>query len=232
MTTLRPRARHEFDEELRRLRDQIERMGTKALEALDSCARALVNVEPSTALGIIERDREIDAFELAIDHQTMTILALRQPVASDLRLVSSALKVVTDLGRIGDLAVNIAERLIELGPPPASSADGPLMAMLGEARGMLALAVAAFVRDDPGGAREVLDDEQLLDLDFRRLVDALAAQAREQPESLSRLTRVQMIAKYVERVGDHAANIAKMAVFSATGEDIRHPDAQGLSDGG
>lgn len=228
MTSLRPHSSHEFEEELTQLREHIERMGGKVLAAVDACARALVEPDPSTALAIIERDREIDAFELAIDHQILTILALRQPVASDLRLLSTALKVVPDLERIGDLAVNVAERLIELGPQPASTSGGPLVKMMAQARAMLALAVNAYVRDDAQGTAAVLADERALDVAFRALVDDLAIQAREQPEAISQLTRLQMIAKYIERIGDHAENIAKLAVFSATGEDIRHPDAQGL----
>lgn len=224
--TLRPHTSHDFEHELKAVRAQFEVMGGKVDDVMGDALRALLGPDPAIAVQVIERDREIDSLEVSIDHGSMAILARRQPVATDLRFVTSLLKVVTDLERMGDLAVNVAERVIELGP------DAPLVPyetfseMMERARVMLRDALSAFLNADAARARVAIGEDDRLDEQYRAIVDEVLARARQQPEALFRATRLQMIAKYIERMGDHAVNIAEMAVFIATGADIRHPGAR------
>ena len=217
-------SRH-YERELQELKEKLLLLGGMVERMIDSSMKSLLNRDPDLARRVIESDPRVDAAELEIDHHCLNILALRQPAASDLRFIATALKIVTDLERIGDLTVNIAERSIELNeePPLKPYIDIPRMAS--SAAGMVHQALDAFVNRNPDQAREVLGSDDAVDRLNVQLFRELLTYMIEQPQSVSRALRVTFIAKYLERIADHATNIAQMVIFLCEGRDVRHPSA-------
>jgi phosphate transport system protein len=216
----------EYEQELGHLREQLLVMGSRVEEIIGGSMRALMERDASLAERMIEADRTIDRLEVELDGQCMQILARRQPVASDLRFITLVLKVVTDLERMGDLAVNISERVLELtGEVPLKPyVDLPRMAT--EAQSMLRDALDAFVAKDAERARQVIDRDQMVDDLYGQVFRELLTYMMENSKNVYRATRLQSIAKYLERIGDHATNLAEMVVFMVKGSDIRHPDSR------
>ncbi|MBI5485815.1 MAG: phosphate signaling complex protein PhoU [Deltaproteobacteria bacterium] len=212
----------EYEGELTKLREQILLLGAKVEAAIAGAIRAVVERDDALAQGIVGGDAEIDRLEVETDQLCLSILARRQPVASDLRFLTIALKLVTDLERIGDLSVNIAERSLELSkePPLKPYVDLPVMAQA--AQGMVREALDAFVSRDADRARDVIGRDETVDAYYEQIFRELLTYMMEEPRNIYRATRVQSVAKYLERIGDHACNIAEMVVFMVRGEDIRH----------
>jgi len=212
----------EYENELATLRERVILMGATVEQmfgmALDAFARRDVDMAQRT----IDDDDRIDQLEIEIDRLCLRILALRQPVASDLRFITMALKVVTDLERSGDLAVNIGERVVELGsfePLPAHE----LISHMGSlAQGMLRDALDAFVTSDALKAEAVVERDNTVDALYEQLFPALGSFMRASPEQVDSATRLQSIGKYVERLADHATNIAELVIFMVRGQDVRH----------
>ena len=215
-------SRH-YERDLEILKEKILLLGGKVEEMIASAMKSLLNRDPGLARRVIASDREVDSGELEIDHLCLSLLALRQPAASDLRFIATALKIVTDLERIGDLAVNIAERSIELSeePPLKPYIDIPRMASA--ATGMVKEALDAFVKREPRLAIEVLQADAAVDQLNVQLFRELLTYMIEEPKNVSRALRITFIAKYLERVADHATNIAQMVIFMCEGRDVRHP---------
>ena len=215
-------SRH-YEQELETLKEKILLLGGKVEEMIASAMKSLLSRDPALARRVIASDREVDSGELDIDHLCLSLLALRQPAASDLRFIATALKIVTDLERIGDLAVNIAERSIELSeePPLKPYIDIPRMAAA--ATGMVKEALDAFVKREPRLAIEVLQADAAVDELNVQLFRELLTYMIEEPKNVSRALRITFIAKYLERVADHATNIAQMVIFMCEGRDVRHP---------
>jgi phosphate transport system protein len=211
-----------YEEDLRKLREQLLLMGAKVEEMIANSMRALVERDSLLAREMIEFDHQINRLELETDEACLKILARRQPVASDLRFITMALKLVTDLERMGDLAVNICERVIELNdePPLKPYLDLPRMAEAAQA--MLRDALDAFVAGDPERAQQVIERDSVLDAYYADTFRVLLTYMMEDPRNIYRATRVQSIAKYLERIGDHATNLAESVVFMVGGKDIRH----------
>ena len=218
-------SRH-YERDLLDLKDKILLLGGTVEEMIASAMRALLGRDSALARVVINSDPKVDAAELEIDHLCLNLLALRQPAASDLRFITTALKIVTDLERIGDLAVNIAERATELSeePPLKPYIDVPRMA--NAVSTMLHQALDAFVNRDSGQARTVLGSDQAVDDLNVQLFRELLTYMIEDPKTVSRALRITFIAKYLERIGDHATNIAQMVIFMCEGRDVRHPDVQ------
>jgi len=219
-------SRH-YEQELRGLKEKILLIGGRVEEMIASAMTSLTARDPELARKVIESDRLVDAAEMEVDHLCLNLLALRQPAASDLRFITTALKIVTDLERIGDLAVNTAERSIELAqePPLKPYIDIPRMSkavstMVGEA-------LDAFVGMDPDKARKVLASDDAVDQLNEQLFRELLTYMIEEPKNVSRALRITFIAKYLERIGDHATNIAQMVIFMCEGRDVRHPRLRG-----
>lgn len=212
----------EYEAELRKLREQILVMGAKVEEMIANTMRALVERDTLLAKEMLEFDHQINRLEVEIDEACLRILARRQPVAGDLRFITIALKLVTDLERIGDLGVNIAERVIELNDEPPLKPYLDLPRMAEAAQGMVREALDAFVAQDPERAREVIEKDKNLDAYYADIFRVLLTYMMEDPRNIYRATRVQSIAKYLERIGDHATNLAEMVVFMVHGKDIRH----------
>jgi len=218
-------SRH-YEKDLQALKEKILLLGGKVEEMIASAMKSLLSRDPALARRVIASDREVDSGELESDHLCLSLLALRQPAASDLRFIATALKIVTDLERIGDLAVNIAERSIELNeePPLKPYIDIPRMAAL--ASSMVGRALDAFVRRDPVLAREVLGSDSAVDQLNVQLFRELLTYMIEEPKNVTRALRITFIAKYLERIADHATNIAQMVIFMTEGRDVRHPAAR------
>jgi phosphate transport system protein len=215
----------EYEGELTRLRERILLLGAKVEAAIAAGIRAVVERDSDLARTTIDADREVDRLEVETDDACLRILARRQPVASDLRFITMALKLVTDLERIGDLAVNICERALELNTEPALKPYIDLPQMADAAQGMVREALDAFVAGDVERAKAVITRDETVDAYYGQIFRELLTYMMEDPRNIYRATRVQSVAKYLERVGDHACNLAEMVVFMVRGQDIRHGGA-------
>jgi phosphate transport system protein len=217
-----------FEADLREVREKLLVMGGKVEEQIAKSMRALTERDSELGEQVMEGDLVVNRLEVDIDDLCRRILALRQPAASDLRLITTALKIVTDLERIGDEAVNIAERAIELNqvPPLAPYVDLPRLATL--AQEQVTKALDSFVRADPGTAEEVLrSDDQLDDL-FVKIFNELLGMMMEDSRTIRRATAVVSICKYLERIGDHAMNVSEMVIYMVRGTDVRHPRSRAI----
>jgi phosphate transport system protein len=222
MTSSREHTNREYEQELRRLREQVLRMGAKVEEIISGSIKALIERDTVLATRMIAFDRKINQMEVDIDELCMVILARRQPVASDLRFITMALKLVTDLERIGDLGVNICERVVELNDEPQLKPYVDLPRMADEVQSMLREALDAFVAADPDRAQAVIERDKTVDAYYTQVFRELLTYMMEDTHNIYRATRLQSIAKYLERIGDHATNLAEMVVFMVKGKDIRH----------
>ncbi len=213
----------EYEQELAHLREQVLLMGAKVEEMIKSSMQSLDERNSELARRMIDYDHQINRLEVEIDDACLRILARRQPVASDLRFLTIALKLVTDLERIGDLGVNICERSLELNEePPLKPHHAGLRVMAEKAQGMVREALDAFVRGDAERAQQVLERDRDVDGLYMQIFRELLTYMMEDPRNIYRATRMQSIAKYLERIGDHATNLAEMVVFMVKGKDIRH----------
>lgn len=212
----------EYENQLRKLRDDLLLMGAKVEEIVVSSMRALTERDSDLAQRTMEADHLVNRLEVSIDERCLNILARRQPVASDLRFITTCLKLVTDLERIGDLGVNISERVIELNQEPLIAPYVALPKMAEETLGMVREALDAFVAGDPERAQHVIDRDAVVDAYFTQIFRELLTYMMEDPRNISRAIRIQSIAKYLERIGDHATNLAEAVVFMVKGKDIRH----------
>jgi phosphate transport system protein len=224
MPTARPHIDRHYDEELRELRHRILEMGGLVEKQIADAIQSLVNRDSSAAKVIIERDKAVNRMDVEIDELCLRLLALRQPTARDLRLITTALKITTDLERAGDIAENISERVIELVAEPQLKPliDIPRMAAI--AQGMLRNSLDAFVREDVELALKVCHDDDEVDILNDQLFRELISFMIEDPHTITRALRLTFVAKYIERVADHATNIAEMVIFMVKGKSIRHMD--------
>ena len=228
--SLRQHTSQEFEMELESVRQRVFEMGRHVDQVLESAGKALLESDTELAHRIILGDEQTDAMELAIDHLCLEILARRQPVAGDLRLLTSALKLVIDLERVGDLGVSIAARVVELGREPPLTPYDDLQRMLTTAREMLREALGALEDQESARASRAIDKDEVVDAYYTQIFNDVLSRMRESPENIFRDTRVQAISKYIERIGDHATNVAERVIFILTGEDIRHASRMRRSD--
>jgi phosphate transport system protein len=211
-----------YEQQLRILKEQLLVMSHKAEQMISDSIQALVQRKPMLAEEVIQRDDEMDALEIAVDNLCYEILALEQPVARDLRFIATALKIVKDIERIGDIAVNIAERGIELIQEPELKRLVDLPIMADAAQKILKDSLDAFVNSDAELAEKVIFNDSIVDDLYEQIFRELLTYMLEDPRSISRAIKLIFIAKHLERVGDHSANIAEMVVFLVRGQDIRH----------
>lgn len=211
-----------YDQELEQLRELILAMGGNLVGMIKETLRALTERDSAAAKRMIEHDHEINRQEVMIDELSLNIIALRQPAARDLRFITLALKVSTDLERIGDLCVNIAERTLELNEEPQLKPYIDLPKMAEAAEGMIVDALEAFLRGDAALAEQVTRRDDIVDQLNVQVFRELLTFMMEDPKTISRATRLMFIGKYLERMGDHATNIAEMVIFMVKGKDIRH----------
>ncbi len=212
----------QYEKELTELKDKILSMGNGLMDMIVQTMRSLVERNSELAAKMIEFDHQINRQEVEIDELSLRIIALRQPAAGDLRFIILALKISTDLERVGDLCVNIAERALELNNEPQLKPYIDLPKMAEATVGMIRDALAAFVRGDSVLAAQVTGRDDYVDQLNEQVFRELLTFMMEDPKTIGRATRLMFISKYLERMADHATNIAEMVIFMVKGKDIRH----------
>ncbi len=212
----------DFESELRELRAHSLAMGARCERGLQLSLKAFWEGSAQLAAEVEELDRHIDRDEMDIDALVLRILALRQPVAYDLRFLAGALRLVTDLERVGDEAVNIAERAKEEHGTAKDKVRGELKTMGEQAQEMLRDALDAFVQGEATRAEQVLVRDDSVDELYGRIIRAMTGFMTAHPAQVAEAIRVIHVAKYLERVADHATNIAEEVIFMVRGEDVRH----------
>jgi len=211
-----------FDEELGALKSKLLRMAGLAEDQIDKALTALVTRDAALAHQVIERDHQVNAMDVEIDEDCIRLLALHQPAARDLRLVTTAMKLASELERISDLAENVCERAIELNDEAQLKPYIDIPRMGKWARTMVKESIDAFVKEDAALARKVLIDDDFVDDLMVQLFRELLSFMLEDPRTTSRAIRLTFIAKYLERMADHATNIAELVVYLVEGKIIRH----------
>ena len=215
----------QFDEELGRLRTHVLQMGGLVETQVSAAIEAYTSGEVSSVKTIVETDRKVNDLEIAIDDDCAHIIARRQPTASDLRLVLGISKIVTDLERAGDEAKKIAKgvrRIYEAGQMPAQYGVG-VRHIAEAALGMVRQALDAFARLDTALAESVIRADNDVDVEFKSIMRQLITHMMEDPRTITTSIDIIWIARAVERIGDHAKNIAEHVVYVVDGRDIRHP---------
>ena len=215
-----------YDAELDELRSKLLTLGGKVEAEIAQSMRALAERDSKLAEQVVGSDREVNRLELEVDESCRRLLALRQPAASDLRFITTALKIVVDLERIGDLAVNIAERAIDLNQSPPMRPVHDLTRLAQLCQSQLRKALDAFVDADADKAQAVIKDDDLLDALYHNLFNELLALMMEDPRNIRRANSLLFVAKHLERLGDHATNVAELVVYLVRGTDVRHPHSR------
>jgi phosphate transport system protein len=215
-----------FDRELEDLRAQLLTLGGKVEHEIADGVRALIERDSSLAEKVMEQDREVNRLEVEIDEACRRILALRQPAASDLRLITTALKVVVDLERIGDLAVNVAQRAIDLNQSPPLRPVHGLLQLAQSCQAQLHAALDAFVDLSVEKAEAVIKGDELVDALYHKLFHGLVELMLEDSKNVRRATSLMFVAKHLERLADHATNVAEMVIYMVRGTDVRHPGSR------
>jgi phosphate transport system protein len=213
--------RNRFDRQLVQLNNELIEMGGMIEKAISDTVKALVNQDIELASNVIEYDEEIDHQEREIEQLCLKLLLQQQPVAKDLRLISAAIKMITDMERIGDHATDISEITIELSKESYIKKLDHIQQMAKETMVMLVQSVEAFVNKDMDKARTVIVHDDVVDDLFNKVKAELIAMIHEDVNAGEQASDLLMAAKYFERIGDHATNISEWVIFSITGQ---HPD--------
>lgn len=212
----------EYDNQLRHLRDKLLLMAGHVEHMVAQSIRALVERDVKIARHTIETDRKVNQCEVEIDELCLLILAKRQPMAGDLRFITLALKMVTDLERIGDLAVNICERAIDLAQVPPLRNYDDIVRTTELVQSMVRDAIDAFVHADDRKAEAVIARDSEVDELYHQIFRDILQTMMRDSAAIQRGIHVQSIAKWLERMADHSTNLAELVVFMVKGRDIRH----------
>jgi phosphate transport system protein len=197
-------------------------MGARCERVVGLAFDAFMRSAPELVGEVEQLDERIDRDEIAIHALILRILALRQPVADDLRFLATALRLITDLERIGDEAINITERTVKEECEAKSLVRGDLVAMAGDVRDMLHEALEAFVQSDADAAEHVLGRDEAVDRRCATIIGAMTTHMSRKPSEVLGGLRVIRVAKYLERIADHATNVAEQVIFMLRGDDVRH----------
>ena len=211
-----------FQEELDHLKARLLEMGGLAEERVRTAIQALVERDPRLVGAVLDGDGPINQLHIEIDGRCVRLLALHQPMAVDLRMILSAVKINTDLERVGDLAVNIAEAALRYLAHPAVTDVIDIPRMGGIAQHMLRDALDAFVRRDTALAQRVLDADDELDALKTQVFRALLAHMLQAPQTIEPAIDLILVSRHLERIGDHATNIAEDVIFMVSARDVRH----------
>ena len=210
-----------YEEELAYLRKLILEMGGLVERQIGDAIASLASSDRTLAERTIERDHEVNRYDVDIDEECLRLLALHQPAARDLRLITTGLKITTDLERIGDMAVNMSERALELSEAPFQlQVDLPRMA--DTVRKMLRESLDAFVREDADLALSVCKEDDVIDALHAQMFAEVLGRMTHDPSLVVVGTAQLFVSKYLERIADHATNIAEMVIFMVKGKSIRH----------
>ncbi len=210
------------EQDLTKLKEKILKMGAAVEDAIKKSIKALVDRDRDLARRVIDGDSIINTYDVEIEEECIRFLALWQPTGSNLRFVTTAIKIITDLERVGDLAVDICERVTELcdEPPLKPYIDLPRMAEASQK--MLKDSLDAFLKRDADLAMQVCAADDFVDNLNQQIFNELLLFMLRDPQTISRAIRVTAITKYMERIADHSTNIAEMVVYMVKGKVIRH----------
>jgi phosphate transport system protein len=211
-----------FHEELETLKQTLLAMGGLVEDQIRRVLRALVERDGDLAQEVIDRDREVNAYDVEVDEKCVELLALHQPTAGDLRFITTAMKIVTDLERIGDQAVNIGQRVLELNREPQLKPYIDLPRMAERAQRMVKESLDAFVARDTGLARQVCGEDDAVDALKEQIFRELLTFMMEDPKTIPRAIRLILVSRFLERVADHATNIAEMVIYMVESKMVRH----------
>ena len=211
-----------FHEELETLKQTLLAMGGLVEDQIRRVVRALVERDSDLAQEVIERDREVNTYDVEVDEKCVELLALHQPTAGDLRFITTAMKIVTDLERIGDQAVNIAQRVVELNREPQLKPYIDLPRMADQAQRMVKESLDAFVARDTELARQVCSEDDGVDAFKEQIFRELLTFMMEDAKTIPRAIRLILISRFLERVADHATNIAEMVIYMVESKMVRH----------
>lgn len=211
-----------FEEELTRLKEKILKMGALVEAQIASSIKALVERDTALARQTIQNDHQVNAMDVEIDEECIRLLALYQPAARDLRFITTAMKITTDLERMSDLSEDICERAIELAQEPLLKPYIDIPRMAEAAQKMVRETLDAFVNKDAALARTVCSSDQFIDDLTHQIFRELLSYMMEDQTTITRAIRISFVSKYIERIGDHATNIAEMVVYLVEGKIIRH----------
>jgi len=211
-----------FDEELKTLKEKILRMGAMVEEQIAHAIKAMVERDSALARRVIQNDHQVNALDVEVDEDCLRLIALHQPMAGDLRFLTTAMKISTELERMSDLAENISERAIELNEEPQLKPyiDIPLMAE--HAQRMVKESLDSFVNGNSDLARKVCRDDDYIDNLNHQIFRELLSFMIEDPQTTTRAIRISFVSKTLERIADHATNIAELVVYLVEGKIIRH----------
>jgi phosphate transport system protein len=211
-----------FHEELEALKQTLLAMGGLVEDQIRRVMRALTERDDALAQEVIDRDRQVNAYDVEVDETCVNLLALHQPAAGDLRFITTAMKIVTDLERIGDQAVNIGQRALELNREPQLKPYIDLPRMAERAQAMVKESLDAFVTRDTELARRVCAADAEVDALKEQIFRELLTFMMEDTRTISRAIRLILISRFMERVADHATNIAEMVIYMVEGKMVRH----------
>ena len=220
---------HGYDDDLRRLRVQVIMMGGRVETLVGASVRAFAERDPELARRTIESDRAVDRHEIAIDGLCREILELGQPVASDLRFVTGAIRLATDLERIADLGVSISRSALALCAEAPLQPEVGLARMASEVESMLHEALDAFLAGDASKAEQVIARDQLIDNLSAQIFCELFTHVVENARCITEVLWIQSVAKHLERIGDHVTYLGELVVSMVRGEDICHGAKSGGS---
>jgi phosphate transport system protein len=221
-----------FEKELGNLKDNLIKMGSLVDDQLGSACRALFEGDVARAQVVIRGDGEVDRFDTLIDRQCQGIFALSQPVAMDLRLLMSALKINSQLERIGDIAVNIAERVQPLAPHRDFLMQTRLSEMAGIARTMVRDSLDAFIHSDASLATRVLVSDDVVDTLDSGIFQTMMQKMQQDHAVVIPASHIMMLARHIERLADHATNIAEDVIFLVEARLVKHHEGDPGTPGG
>jgi phosphate transport system protein len=211
-----------FDEELQDLKRKLIDMGAMVESQIQGAIRGLTERDSDLARRIIANDNRVNALDVEVDEMCLRLLALHQPTASDLRFVTTGMKISTELERMSDLAESISERVIELNEEPQLKPYIDLPRMANWSMRMVKDSLDAFVNRDAGLARKVCGDDDFVDDLNEQLFRELLSFMIENTQTITRAIRLTFVAKSIERIADHATNVAELVVYMVEGKIIRH----------
>lgn len=211
-----------FDKELKELKEKLLYEGSLVERAIRDAIKALLERDSNLAEKVISDDDVVNAKEVEIDEYCLKLLALRQPAARDLRFITTAIKINYDLERIGDMAVNVCERVLELNQEPQLKPYIDLPKMAETVQLMVKESLDAFVKEDVELAWKVTRDDEIVDHLHDQIFRELLTYMMQDFKAVSRATRLLFISKYLERIADHAVNIAELVIFMVEGKIVRH----------
>ncbi len=213
---------HQKELDIAALKERILKMGSLVEDAIRKAVKALVERDRNLAIGVIDGDAIVNALDVEIEEECIRFLAIWQPSGSNLRFVTTAIKIITDLERMGDLAVDICERSVELLDEPQLKPYIDIPRMAEASQKMLKDSLDAFVKRDADLALTVCEADDFVDNLNHQIFNELLIYMLQDPKNISRAVRLTYITKYLERVADHATNIAEMVVYMVKGKVIRH----------